>query len=60
MNKPRLYSAALLLTPAIFCHASLAQEEAPPNIGAVEIYMCSYAEGKDAADLGKVVNKWNG
>jgi hypothetical protein len=60
MNKSRLFSAAMLLTPAIFCNPSLAQEEAPPNVGAVEIYMCSYAEGKGAADLGKVVNKWNG
>jgi len=37
---------------------AVAQDE-DDGAAAVEIYTCSYADGKDSADLDKVVAKWN-
>jgi hypothetical protein len=50
---------ALLLAPFVIANSAMAQEDAPPNVAVVEIYLCSYADGKGPNDLDKVVSKWN-
>ena len=39
-------------------NTAMAQDD-DDSAAAVEIYTCSYADGKGAADLDKVVAKWN-
>ena len=36
-----------------------ADHHARPNTAALEIYGCSYAEGRDSEDLLKVVKHWD-
>ncbi len=43
---------------AIGFNTAVAQED-DDSAAAVEIYTCSYADGKGAADLDKVIAKWN-
>ena len=45
----------------LLCYTSVnaQQEEAPPSFAAIDAYLCTYHEGKDAKDLLQVTEKWN-
>ncbi len=56
----KLIKTALLLLPFCLGNSALAQDDdEAPNVGAVEIYQCNYAEGTTRKDLDKVIGKWN-
>ena len=60
MTVKLIKAAVLLLAPVCLSTTALAQDaEEAPNVGAVEIYQCNYADGAGAKDLDKVVGKWN-
>jgi hypothetical protein len=57
MNKLMLTLVTGGFVLAVGLNTAVAQDD--DSASAVEIYTCSYADGKDPADLDKVIEKWN-
>ena len=58
MNKLMLTLVSGGFVFAVGLNTAVAQDD-DDSASAVEIYTCSYADGKGPADLDKVIAKWN-
>lgn len=59
MNKLIKICCIPLVAGLVVVSGAFAQEQAPPQIGAVEIFACNFNKGKDMGNLNSVIRRWN-
>ena len=59
MRIPRHTTTLTWIVSLLWGASALAQEPPPPSFVAIDAYQCNFNDGKNRADLDKVVAKWN-